>query len=903
MNNLFAREKSYRTNFFLEFKNPKTESKFRADLHSHAIYALVGFLVLSILIIMAQFMDSTCFRYSTNCKLEYLTIFTMLATMGSLILIHKNQSLHLIRMLMLILSIYMHLSILDRFEYTAALLLVVIQTTISTSLVFDCWKYHLIYNTLSYLILFWGINFYDMRQFYRKDFNEIAQDFAIFHLLATAGVAFLERSSREKWAMMDSLRRSGKVFQRLFEEASLPIILIDGNKNLIMSNRKGIELIAKVDKRLVVADVVKGIPSPSLNLIQRINFTNLIDSDYQAAVAVALEGLTAETKSKIRVAFKKPKDVSSSARFDKSEVSLTQASMAGSLTNSIKNKTWEDYGPIYDMELSDFIWKGRRSYLLTFQDVGVSIKNQDLLVHRLNKVINDLEDSIFNLEQDYDKMMTQLKKGDFSSNIFQPVSKLLLNLNTLKSSIMNTHSLNCYLNNFVRQQFSQSEFNLKQFTVYLLEILSLQSVQNKVEMNLSFGNAFPEYVSSDPSVFQQIFGNLIKGVLRNTQNSTVDIICDVRNVLAGGVMLLEFKIEVDRNEVLNANSLKEVVNYLMNDHYENMYSKLLNPNEMGIEFGLLPIILKDTEGGIEISEGNRVSIVLIVPMPHYLPEDSQSLEQMSDLLSKVNLTNTRSMIAPSKYSWKREMLPEIKILPKATEGPDELVSTHTVSGQFFSRETMSSRPEKVSKERDAVPKADRPLTFAEFQEKKKQGDAFSSPIPAKRATDKSKIKDTMQGLIGFISTLPGKPNLPGIREEQEESPPSATGLLKLGGTGENAKKPPQPSLFKRQPSRTSKNSNGFMGDSLRALESPESFKLTNKIVHPSFDEQLVKTIIIFCLIELLSKQPPPNARKTITLSEQDSSESDNVKSPFDTSPIHKYGFHLLLIQFNSFITL
>ena len=893
MNNLFARERSYRTNFFLEFKNAKTEARFRQDNHSHAVYSLVGFLIISIIIIMGQFMDSTCFRYSTDCKLEYLTILSLISTMGSLVLISQNQSLHFIRALLLIISLYMHLSILDRFEYTAALLLIVLQTTISTSLVFDCWKYHVIYNTISYIMLFWGINFYDMRQFYRKDLTEVRQDFAIFHLLATAGVAFLERSYREKWMLMDSLRRSSKVFQRLFEDSPQPIILIDGNKNIILINRRGLELLAKVDRRLVLADLARGGPSPSSNLLRRINFLSLIDSDYQEVVAASLEGLTAETKSRVRVAFKKPREMSNTSKFDKTEASLTNVSMTyasmthASLTNGGKVKNWEDYGPIYDMELSDFIWKGKKSFLLTLQDINTPIKNQNLLISNLNKAVNGLEEQIFNLEKDYDKMMTQVKKGDITANLLQPVSKTILSLTDLKNCILNIHSLNSYLSNFGRQQFAQAEFNLKQFIVYLVEIFSVQSIQNKIEINLNFGNGFPEYVSSDASVFQQLFCNLFKNIIKNLRDETIDITCGVRNVIAGGAMLMEFKIESAQTETLNAKTLKDSLNFLMHDNYEQLYLKMLTANDIDLELGILPILLRDTEGGVEILEGERVTTILVFPMSHFLP-DSNSLEKMSDTVSNVNLTHTRTMANPSKYTWKKEVvLPEIKITKADTTssaGMEDQLATSILS-QSSTRNLPSVRSERPSKDET---RSDKHLTYAEFKENQKHGDIAKSPVVTKRTTEISKIKGTREGLMELIKggrdEAPGsgssggsKLNLPNIREESEDilGGGQSPMYVKTAVTEWDFSKTPHPSIFRREPMELSRMNSSTFGFDHKPhkidLTSPGGFGLTNNFNLPTLDEQLVKTIIIFTLIELLSKQPPPNAKN-----QQDSSKPNEL---------------------------
>ena len=904
MNNLFTHEKIYQTNIFLEFKNARIESRFRQDQHSQSLHALIGYLVLSIITVTFQFMDSTCFRYSVNCKLEWLTIITLISTMSSLILVHQKKDRHLVRCLLMIISLYHHLNILDRFDYTAGLVLVVAETTISTMLIFDCWKYHLVYNTMSYILLFWGINYWDMRQVFHKEGNEITQDFFIFHALATIGIAFLERSSREKWVLLDSIKRSEKVFQKLFEDAPLPSIVIDANKSIILSNRKGIELISKIDRRLVVSDLSKN-SSPSLSLLQRTNFISLIDIDYQEAVNAALNGLGSDNKASIRIALKKGKDLSNTYKLSRTETLLSNFS----LTDGPKNKEWEDYGPFCDLEISEFIWRGKRSYLLTIKDTNASIRNHDVLVKRLNKVVNDLEESIFNLESDYDNISNYLKKMG-NENLAQPLAKLIMKLNVLKNSVLNTHTLNTFISGFGKPQFLHSEFNLKQFTIYLLELFSVQTLQNKIQVNLSFGNGFPEYVSSDPSLFQQVFGNVLKNIVENSRDVTIDIACGVRNVLAGGVMLMEFKFESEKTEFFNERNIKNAINYLSNEPADDFIARLLKAPDFGIEVGLIPMILKETEGGIEVTENNnveggRVTVTLVIPMPHHLPEDINGIEKLTENISKLNLTNTRSVVNQNKITWKREIIVEIKSF--RSENSDFSCESGSLTQKSIAKSINSLKSDKSYRENSTdassnSSRSDKNLTFAEFQEKKqKQISDAKSPVPTKRTTENSKIKGARQELLGLINK---KNQLTKIQENISESEDSFKILapVKKANTDDfddlrssvhaqfisknHDREREEPLNFSRINSTVSGTGLSFPMD----FASPESFKIVSNFNVPTFDEQLVKTIITFSLIEILSKLPPSSSlkRKKRDLDNPSSdNEIDRSASPPDMSPLSR----------------
>ena len=73
--------------------------------------------------------------------------------------------------------------------------------------------------------------------------------------------------------------------------------------------------------------------------------------------------------------------------------------------------------------------------------------------------------------------------------------------------------------------------------------------------------------------------------------------------------------------------------------------------------------MKDSEGGVEVSETNnsedsRVIVTMVVPMLHYLPEDSHAMEKISESITKANLTNSRTIVNLNKLVWKKEVLAE-----------------------------------------------------------------------------------------------------------------------------------------------------------------------------------------------------------------------------------------------------
>lgn len=834
MNNLFATDRAYQTNFFLKFQSEKIESRYREYSQRRHRYGLIGYLIISIFLITIQSMDSVCFKYAINCKLEGLSVLSLVAAISALALIHQKQNLHLIRAAMMVISIFFHLNFYNRYEHTVAELLIILQTTLSTSLVFECWRFHLLYNTLSYILLHWSVRIWDMKLIYGgNDSTHVFQNFILYHALSVILIAFIEQNSREKWLIQDSLLRTEKVFQKFFEDASQPIMLIDSNKNVILSNRKGLEVLNKLS----------GIPADSADLANTrhkpkfLNLMDALDPNYHEVLDFSIEHVTAESKVKSRLAFKKSLNVGN-----------TQSNLLQKPSQEV-----DDYGSVYDFELSDFIWKGTKAYILTLEDANLSVKNNDILVRSVNKVVNQLEDCLFNLEKDYEKVSAQIRRGEKPTF----TTKIVMDLNNLKTSILNFCTVNNYLSSTNKPEAPEIDFNLKHLILYLIETMSVKTLENKIEVNLNFGSGFPEYVSSDPSAFQQMFCNVINNIIKHLKDSTVDITCGVRNILAGGVMLLEFKIEFAQNEILSSKNLKDCFNYLLEDQVESLYHRLLNANELALELGVVSVMLKDTEGGVEVSEGNRQCITLVVPMPHHLPEDG-SISSYSEAISSLNLTNTRTVHDASKYTWKKEVpaMPEIKISRTATPNPDELLTmTRTIQSGGTHR---SALPSQESTRGDG-----KHISFAEFTEKKMRDKEEGRRTPNNELTGEEEVKSAEKKDI-FIKAKLGR------RDSSDEEPRNMV-------LGKYLSKSPQPSIFKRKPlGQYNRSGTANLGQGPSLLSSLSGTH-TNLSAHTSFDEQLVKIIIIYSLLELLSKQPPKKELKVA-----------GTESPGEFSPNLRY---------------
>jgi len=134
--NIFVGDRSYKTNFFLQFQSNRTERKFREDTFKRNSYPLKGFIILSLLLISIQFTTTDCYVFYHSCGHPYLLISAMISAILSLTGIYFKIKHFYIQIFIMILSIYFHMSFLEGYSYHTALLLMTLYASIASDILF-----------------------------------------------------------------------------------------------------------------------------------------------------------------------------------------------------------------------------------------------------------------------------------------------------------------------------------------------------------------------------------------------------------------------------------------------------------------------------------------------------------------------------------------------------------------------------------------------------------------------------------------------------------------------------------------------------------------------------------------------------------------------------------------------
>jgi len=135
--NIFAGDKAYKTNFFLQFLSKQTEQKFREETFSRNRYSIQGFLTLSLCYMIINFMQSDCYLLNYCCLNRELLLFSMFSSVLALFCVQFKSSLRLkiLQLSLLPVSMYMYSTFLDKYSYDTAIILMTLHTCL-TSIIF-----------------------------------------------------------------------------------------------------------------------------------------------------------------------------------------------------------------------------------------------------------------------------------------------------------------------------------------------------------------------------------------------------------------------------------------------------------------------------------------------------------------------------------------------------------------------------------------------------------------------------------------------------------------------------------------------------------------------------------------------------------------------------------------------
>ena len=234
----------YQTNFFLDFKNAALSNKFIEQYFKNQHFFIEILLVFLIFImVLANFLrnclepdSETVFR----CTHKYLYILSFFSLIFTFFLIKKSlkmsKNLVFLRVCLIFGTFYINIWTIsmDIIPETIWMVMIVL-ISMSNFVIFVTWRHHICFSFLNISMIYLYLYYFD--PFLYKSFivnNVILMKILLFSILLAA---LKEKMYKELWILIETSRKSEKNLEKFIEDLTIPVMVLDANKNIILINR------------------------------------------------------------------------------------------------------------------------------------------------------------------------------------------------------------------------------------------------------------------------------------------------------------------------------------------------------------------------------------------------------------------------------------------------------------------------------------------------------------------------------------------------------------------------------------------------------------------------------------------------------------------------------------------
>jgi len=152
------------------------------------------------------------------------------------------------------------------------------------------WLLQLLYRILACSLLFIYLHLTSVHSLLAKPNIEGIWDLVIYNLFATVFLGYVEKDRKEKWVLLDTFKKSEKIFRKVYEDIPFSTFVMDRDSRILYASTRGLDL---------VSNYVKGCNSHNFSK-RRVFLNSIIEDDY---VKVINENLATVSESKESVDF------------------------------------------------------------------------------------------------------------------------------------------------------------------------------------------------------------------------------------------------------------------------------------------------------------------------------------------------------------------------------------------------------------------------------------------------------------------------------------------------------------------------------------------------------------------------------------------------------------------------
>lgn len=237
-------QSTFKTNFFLEFTNPKLSDQFNAQYFKNQHFYIEIYLVFLIFVmVMAYFLRNcldpegdTVFR----CSHKTLYVFSMFSLIATFFIIKNSKvfskSLVFMRICFIFGTLYINIWIIS-LEIISENIWILITLVISVSnfVIYVSWRHHLIFTLANILAIYYYLCYFDYFLYKLLIIDSFMLIKILFFGFFMAGLK--EKLLKELWILIESSKKTEKNLEKFIEDLIIPVMMIDAYKNIILINR------------------------------------------------------------------------------------------------------------------------------------------------------------------------------------------------------------------------------------------------------------------------------------------------------------------------------------------------------------------------------------------------------------------------------------------------------------------------------------------------------------------------------------------------------------------------------------------------------------------------------------------------------------------------------------------
>ena len=101
------------------------------------------------------------------------------------------------------------------------------------------WKHHSVLNATSYILLAVACKYFNLSfKSYKDNIDFLCDLYKCLPVLIFIS-AMIEKLFKENWVLLDTFRKSEFIFRNIFESLNEVVYVVDFNKRVLFSNKKG----------------------------------------------------------------------------------------------------------------------------------------------------------------------------------------------------------------------------------------------------------------------------------------------------------------------------------------------------------------------------------------------------------------------------------------------------------------------------------------------------------------------------------------------------------------------------------------------------------------------------------------------------------------------------------------